>query len=153
VDVAEVLVEVAGRLSYDIESTKTRLVVQENMPTIFCDKIYLAEIFMNLINNAVKFSSKDTKKTPKVEVGYEETPTHHKFFVKDNGIGIAPKFHEDIFDIFRRLHTQQDYEGTGAGLNIVHRIAVNHEGRCWVESDEGKGAAFFFTIAKDLPRQ
>ena len=97
-----------------------------------------------------KFSSKNNKENPKIEIGYIEEDEFHKFYVKDNGIGINPKYHQQIFDIFKRLHTTSEYEGTGAGLSIVKRIIDDHGGKIWVESEVGKGAIFCFTIPKDL---
>ena len=85
-----------------------------------------------------------------MEVGFVDQGNCYKFFVKDNGIGIDPKHHKDIFGIFKRLHNTKEYDGTGAGLSIVKRIVEDHKGRVWIESELGKGASFCFTIPKDL---
>jgi len=122
------------------------------MPTIVCDRIKLTEVFLNLINNAIKFSSKQKEK-PVVEVEYTENDDAYQFSVKDNGIGIDPKYHDQIFGIFKRLHTSDEYEGTGAGLGIVKRVIEDHGGRIWVESEPGQGATFCFTIPKDLSKK
>jgi light-regulated signal transduction histidine kinase (bacteriophytochrome) len=108
----------------------------------------MEEAFLNLINNAVKFSSKIQDARPKVEIGCTEREQEYEFYVKDNGIGIDRKHHDEIFGIFRRLHTQDDYEGTGAGLSIVKRIIDDHKGTIRIESELGEGAAFYFTIPK-----
>jgi len=119
------------------------------MPTIVCDRIKLTEVFLNLINNAIKFSSKQNK-PPVVVVEYEEESDVHKFSVKDNGIGIDPKYHEKVFGIFQRLHSQDEFEGSGAGLGIVKKVIDDHKGRVWIDSAAGKGTTFFFTIPKNL---
>jgi light-regulated signal transduction histidine kinase (bacteriophytochrome) len=106
-----------------------------------------------LISNAIKFSSKTKDINPRVEVGYNDRNEAHEFYVKDNGIGIDKKYHGEIFGIFKRLHTQEEYEGTGAGLSIVKRIIDDHKGSIWVDSEPGKGAAFFFTIPKKPPEK
>jgi signal transduction histidine kinase len=85
-----------------------------------------------------------------VEVFYVDKIDAHEFIVKDNGIGIAPKDHEEIFGMFKRLDTSEKYEGTGAGLSIVKSIVDDHGGKVWLESELGKGAAFHFSIPKGL---
>ncbi len=144
---------VLERLEFDVKESQAELIVQKNMPTIRCDRIKLGEVFFNLINNALKFSSKNNLKKPRVEVCYVNDTDDHKFFVKDNGIGIEPQYHQKIFGIFKRLHKQSEYEGTGVGLSIVKRIIDDHQGKVWVESDLGKGAIFYFTIPKELKRK
>ena len=93
---------------------------------------------------------KDTH--PKVEIGYSDKEGAHEFFVKDNGIGIDKKYHEEIFGIFKRLHKQEEYEGTGAGLSIVKKIIDDHKGTIWIDSALGKGTTFYFTIPKEILR-
>ena len=148
VDMKALVNSVIERIKFDIDKNKVDLKVQEKMPGVHCDRIKMAEVFLNLMTNAIKFSSKNNKENPKVEVGYEEKPGAHQFYVKDNGIGIAPEHKDNIFGIFRRLEASKDYEGTGAGLAIVKRIIDDHEGKVWVDSEPGKGATFRFTIPK-----
>ncbi|MGA1825267.1 MAG: sensor histidine kinase [bacterium] len=150
VNLNELLHAVKERLIFDIIKFKVNLKIQEDLPTIQCDRIKMNEVFFNLINNAIKFSSKNNKIVPEVEVGYRDADEFNELFVKDNGIGIEPKYHEQIFGIFRRLHTDKEYEGTGVGLNIVKQIIDDHQGRIWVESELGKGTTFYFTIPKNL---
>jgi two-component system CheB/CheR fusion protein len=113
----------------------------------------MAEVFLNLINNAIKFSSKNNKQNPRVQIGYEDKGKFHRFYVKDNGIGIDPKHHQQIFGIFKRIHTDEEYEGSGAGLSIVKRVIDDHDGKIWVESGLGRGATFYFTIPKGLRKE
>jgi len=101
-----------------------------------------------LINNAIKFSSKNKDSHPRVEVGYADKNDRHEFFVKDNGIGIDKQYHEEIFGIFKRLHRQDEYEGTGAGLSIVKKVIDDHGGAIWIDSELGAGATFYFTLPK-----
>jgi len=138
------------RIKFDIDENNVEIKIQKNIPEIICDKIKMGEVILNLVNNAIKFSSKDKKKRPIVEIGYKSKDQLHEFFVKDNGIGIEAAYHEQVFGIFRRLNKSSDYDGTGAGLNIVKRIIDEHGGDIWIESEEGKGACFYFTIPKNL---
>ncbi len=152
VDMNALIDSVIKRIGFDVKEKKVDLNVQGNMPIVRCDRIKMNEAFQNLINNAVKFSSKNNKEKPRVEIGYADAGEFHKFYVKDNGIGIDPKYHDEIFDIFRRLHTAEEYEGTGAGLSVVKRIVDDHGGNIWVESEVGKGATFYFTIPRDVSK-
>jgi len=152
-DMNELVQSVIGRIEFDIEKHNVELRVASDLPVVRCDKIKIQEVFLNLINNAVKFSSKNKVVPPRVEVGYNDTPEAHEFYVRDNGIGIDKKYHKEVFGIFKRLHTQEEYEGTGAGLSIVKRIIDDHKGSIWIDSEPGKGAAFYFTIPKKLPEK
>jgi len=153
VSIVELVNSVVKRIEFDVKQNKVDLIIQPNLPVITCDRIKISEVFLNLINNAIKFSSKNEKVRPRVEVGYADDTEFHKFYVKDNGIGIDPKFHNQIFGIFKRLHASKEYEGTGAGLSIVKRVVDDHGGRVWIESELGKGAAFNFTIPKGLKNE
>lgn len=102
-------------------------------------------LFQNLILNALKFRS---EKPPEIHVGAEPGEGYWTFSVSDNGIGIEPQFFEQIFVIFRRLHTQTKYPGSGIGLAISKRIVERHGGRIWVELQLGNGTTFFFTMPR-----
>jgi PAS domain S-box-containing protein len=114
------------------------------LPTITCDLPRITEVFRNLITNAVKYNDKPEKI---VEIGYELQGGEHVFFVRDNGIGILSQFYDDVFRIFKRLNDEDDsVKGTGVGLTFVKKIVERHRGRIWIESEEGKGTTFYFTI-------
>lgn len=103
----------------------------------------LLQIFQNLVGNAIKFRSKDP---PMVEVSARKDEGSWTFMVKDNGIGIEPQYFDQIFKVFNRLHSQRHYPGTGIGLAICKKIVEYHDGKIWLESEPGKGSAFYFTI-------
>jgi len=108
-------------------------------------------VLSNLLSNAIKFMG--AQSSPRIEVGWEDRPEEYVIHVKDNGMGIKPEYHEKIFGLFQGFGPALGIEGTGVGLTIVKRIVENHGGRIWVESEEGKGATFYFTLPKHpLPR-
>ncbi len=119
--------------------------VGPDLPVVRCDRMRVEMIFHNLILNAVKYNSEPVKR---VEIGCDATVDPPVFFVRDNGIGIAPDQCELIFQLFRRLHGRDEYGGgTGAGLTIAKKAVKRHGGRIWVESTEGRGSTFHFTLA------
>ncbi|HJW24306.1 MAG TPA: ATP-binding protein [Rhodocyclaceae bacterium] len=113
------------------------------LPTVGADRIQLAQVLQNLIENGIKYN---TAETPRIVVAAERQGEEWVFSVADNGIGIDPKYHQRVFEIFRRLHTQQEYPGSGIGLAICTRIMERHGGRLWVDSREGAGSTFYFTL-------
>ncbi|SHJ66237.1 His Kinase A (phospho-acceptor) domain-containing protein [Desulfatibacillum alkenivorans DSM 16219] len=141
-DCNEVVQQVLKSLKRTIAETKAGIVV-DDLPVVQADAIQLGQVFQNLIANALKFRGDDP---PAVRISAEKNETAWTFQVHDNGIGIDPSFHDRIFIIFQRLHERGKYEGTGIGLAIVKKIVERHGGRIWIESQEGKGASFFFSI-------
>ncbi len=125
--------------------------IQENGATINCEDLpsvqvsesQLEQLFQNLIGNAIRYRS---EQTPQIHIGVERDGGAWRFSVRDNGIGIDPQYNQQIFGIFKRLHSVADYPGTGMGLAICERIVQRAGGRIWVESRLGQGATFFFTI-------
>lgn len=115
-----------------------------DLPMMCVDPGQMVQLFQNLISNAIKYRTTDTK--PKISITADEHEKGFVFTVKDNGIGISKKHFERIFVIFQRLHTRSEYPGTGVGLAICSKIIDRHNGRIWVESTEGKGSAFKFII-------
>jgi PAS domain S-box-containing protein len=142
-DTGRVVAEVTRSLSASIEETGA-VVNAESLPTVPCDSSQLAQVFANLIGNAIKYRSPD--RPPEIGITSELGDGCWRFAVRDNGIGIAPEYHDRIFEVFQRLHTQNEYEGTGIGLAVVKRIVERHGGRCWLESTPGEGSTFFFTL-------
>jgi len=150
-NIREVVQEAWERIKPDASLFGIRLNVAESMPVVKCDRIKITEVFANLLDNAVKFSRHASNESDSmIEVGCQDRGACYCFFVRDHGIGIPKEHHEDIFNMFKRLHSEKDYKGTGAGLAILKRIIEDHEGSLWVESNRGEGACFFFTIQKIL---
>jgi PAS domain S-box-containing protein len=112
------------------------------------DPVLLSQVFINLISNAIKYSSKST--APAVEIGSYEKEDVNVYYVKDNGAGFDMSYAHKLFGVFQRLHSQNEFEGTGVGLAIVQRIVVKHGGRVWAEGKEGEGATFYFSLPKSI---
>jgi len=146
VSLQKILKDVASCLKHRLEENGIELVVTENLPSIHCDGERIYQVFENLLSNAIKFVH--GTKDPRVEVGCEDKEDAYQFYVRDNGIGIDPKYHGKIFEMFHRLKEVKDEQGTGLGLAIVERVVNNHGGKVWVESEKGKGATFYFTLPK-----
>jgi Bacteriophytochrome (light-regulated signal transduction histidine kinase) len=111
------------------------------------DKSQLIQLFQNILNNAIKYRREDP---PNIKIGVRSEDDYWLFWIKDNGIGISPQYFERIFLIFQRLHTRQEYPGTGIGLAICQKITQRHQGKIWLESELGKGSTFYFTIPKSM---
>lgn len=114
------------------------------LPPAYADYSLLTQVWINLISNAIKYSSK--KETPRIEIGTTERDGATCFFVKDNGTGFNMDYAHKLFGVFQRLHKSSDFEGTGVGLAIVERILTRHNGRIWAEGKVGEGATFYFTL-------
>jgi signal transduction histidine kinase len=131
-------------LSLSIKTTQAS-VSSDELPAVRAYEGHLVPLFQNLIGNAIKYRS-DEK--PRIHIGYSHD-NDVIFSVADNGIGIAPEFHETIFVPFRRLHGS-NIPGTGLGLSICKRVVERYGGRIWVDSQAGKGATFRFTLPEHL---
>jgi two-component system CheB/CheR fusion protein len=116
-----------------------------NLPEIRGIRSLLQQIIDNLLSNAIKYNDKSR---PEINFEYSETPTHHVFSVKDNGIGIDPRQHDLIYLPFKRLHNKNEYSGTGIGLAVCKKIAEKHQGQIWVESKLQEGSTFYFSLHK-----
>jgi signal transduction histidine kinase len=119
------------------------IVTRDALPTIVADRSQLVQLFQNLIGNAIKFRGGNT---PRICVGAERVTEGWQFSIRDNGIGIDPKYIEQLFVIFKRLHARSEYPGTGIGLAICKKIVERHRGKIWVNSKLGEGSTFSFIV-------
>ncbi|MFN0073890.1 MAG: sensor histidine kinase, partial [Chloroflexota bacterium] len=140
-DASEVLRQVLHDLSPAIQESGAEI-TQDELPTLNIDPTQLRQLLQNLISNAIKFQGPEQ---PRISIGVSENAHEWRFMVQDNGLGIDPRHMDRIFVIFQRLHTREEYPGTGIGLAICKKIVERHGGRIWVESTPGHGATFFFT--------
>ncbi len=143
-DSHSILGEVIRNLAAAIEESKA-LVTNEELPLVRADASQLVQVFQNLLANAIKFRGENF---PLIHVSARDEGREWVFSVRDNGIGIDRQYADRIFVIFQRLHTRQEYPGTGIGLAVCKRIVERHGGRIWFDSEPGKGSTFFFTIPK-----
>ncbi len=140
--------ELLDTILLDIQNDVTRNNAQiniERLPTVVCDSMQIKQLFQNLISNSIKYR---TDAQPEIHISYKEKPSAFNFYITDNGIGIDKKYHKKVFEVFKRLHNKEEYEGTGIGLANCKRIVDNHKGNITVKSSIGEGSTFIFTIPK-----
>jgi PAS domain S-box-containing protein len=125
--------------------------VVDELPLSAGDYNMLKQVWINLISNAVKYSSKNEKAF--IQVGFKENPNEFEYFIRDNGVGFDMQYANKLFGVFQRLHNSRDFEGTGVGLAIVQRIINRHGGKVHAESKLGEGATFYFSLPKDLENE
>jgi PAS domain S-box-containing protein len=135
-------------LMADIESRGV-VIIHDQLPEIMGDAPLLTQVLQNLISNAIKFCDKEP---PEVHISAKKRGMEWVFSVKDNGVGIEPKYAKRIFEIFQRAHARGSYSGTGIGLATCKKIVELHGGRIWVKSEPGKGSTFFFAIPQEEPQ-
>lgn len=143
IDCNLILAETLKNIHHLIEESRA-IVTHQTLPTVKADKIQLGQLFQNLIGNGIKYCRPGI--IPQVTISAEQKAQEWVFEIQDNGIGIKSDYFERIFQIFQRLHTVQDYPGTGIGLAICKKIVGRHGGRIWVESEFGVGTTFYFTL-------
>jgi PAS domain S-box-containing protein len=139
----EALGAAMANLAASIAEAKAQ-VTHDELPTVMAEPTQLAQLFQNLIGNAIKFRRDGV--APEVHVAARRQGANWLLWIKDNGIGIDPQHHERVFLVFQRLHGRAKYAGTGIGLAICKKIVEQHGGKIWVESQAGQGATFFFTL-------
>jgi light-regulated signal transduction histidine kinase (bacteriophytochrome) len=159
-DLQDIMVQVLDSLQISLQEAGVEVRFPKPLPTIVCDQARVAEIFRNLVTNAMKYNDKEEKW---IEIGFHAnegetaatnghgSPSPQRkpivFYVRDNGIGIPEKHRDSVFRIFRRLHGRDKYGGgTGAGLTVVKKVVERHEGKIWLESEVGEGTTFYFTL-------
>lgn len=148
VNLSELLKRCRSELSETIQKTGATLSVSNIPETIYADEIKLGQLLQNLIRNGIKFVRAGIK--PIVKIECHERVDEWVFSVNDNGIGIKEEHKSKIFGIFEKLHSNDVYEGTGLGLTICKKVVEKHQGKIWLESEEGVGTTFFFTIKKNI---
>lgn len=143
IDCNALLDDVLTDLQVRIDESDATIVVDE-LPTIVGDANQFEQLFSNLISNAIKYSGDEL---PYVEIAVERQNDRRVFSVADNGIGIDPKYADQIFEVFNRLHSNDEYRGTGIGLALCRKIVDHHGGSIWVDSEPGEGTTFYFTLS------
>jgi PAS domain S-box-containing protein len=139
----EVIANMHGTITQTGASIET-----DDLPTVVADKSQITQLFQNLISNALKY--KKESEAPRVTITSSRVPGAHQFAITDNGIGIDMTYAEKIFVIFQRLHTKEEFPGSGVGLALCKKIVERHGGEIWLKSEPNKGSTFFFTLpAKD----
>jgi len=117
------------------------------LPSVKADQVMIKQVLMNLLSNAIKYSSKKAK--PKIEIGSMDKDIKTIYYIKDNGAGFDMAYAHKLFGVFQRLHSQEEFEGTGVGLALVKRIIDKHKGDLWAEGEENAGATFYFSLPKN----
>jgi PAS domain S-box-containing protein len=149
VDAGEILKKTLLNLEVSIKDSGASI-SSTALPSVRMFEFQLEQVFQNLIGNAIRYRS---AAPPQIHIAAERRGDEWQFSVQDNGIGIAPQFKEQIFGIFKRLHSDAKYSGTGMGLAICQRVVERAGGRIWVESEQGIGSTFYFTIPRGKPRR
>jgi signal transduction histidine kinase/putative methionine-R-sulfoxide reductase with GAF domain len=137
-----VLATAIKNLEIAVEDSQA-VITHDPLPTVMADAVQLGQLFQNLLGNAIKFRGRER---PAVHVAADRSGNEWRFSFRDNGIGIDPQYSDRVFVIFQRLHSKEEYPGTGIGLALCKKIVERHGGRIWIESEPGKGSRFRFTI-------
>ena len=143
VDMNHVFKTVSANLERSISEANVQINAGD-LDEVRGSELLIVQLMQNLISNAIKFRSKD--RTSQIDISSIREDHNVHFMIKDNGIGIKSEFHDKIFDIFKRLNSRQEYDGTGIGLSVAKRIVDRHNGSIWVESEDGEGTTFHFTL-------
>ena len=149
-DLQAVLADAISDVRVMVEECGARITAGQ-LPTVRADAERIRRVFLNLLSNALKYRA---NRTPEIHVAAQNQGSEWLISVKDNGLGIEARHSDTIFGLFERLHTVNEYEGSGVGLALCRAIIQRHRGRIWVESELGQGSTFFFTLPvqeTDLP--
>jgi light-regulated signal transduction histidine kinase (bacteriophytochrome) len=144
-DTYDIIQEALEMLKSEINGHNIKWKIAE-MPDVFGDPALLRLVWFNLLSNAVKFTR--TSKNARIEIGVREENKEFVFFVRDNGVGFDMKYAKKLYGVFQRLHSSEEFEGTGIGLANVRRTISRHGGRTWAEAEPDKGATFYFSLPK-----
>ena len=141
--------ELAEYVLQDISATQLERHVEvslADLPAAWGDPLLIKQVFFNLIDNAYKYTRK--RKVAQIEIGFFLRDRQNVYFVRDNGVGFDMNYAEKLFDVFQRLHSEAEFEGTGVGLANVRRIILRHGGEVWAEAKVDQGATFYFALAQ-----
>ncbi len=147
VEMDQVLNQVLKNLSILIQKKGATIKCNCILPRIMADRTQMTQLFQNLIHNAIKFSSPE--RLPEIHISAEEDKHYWTLVIKDNGLGIPPECHDRIFNMFERLHSGEEYPGTGIGLAVCKKIVECHQGKIWIQSEYGKGTTFYISFPKE----
>ena len=150
IDVTELAKRVSGELMASVSERKLQLDIKQ-LPPARADGKLIREVFVNLVSNAIKFT--EPKEVAIIEIGGETDTDENIYYVKDNGVGFDVEYSNKLFGVFQRLHSTDEFEGTGVGLALVQRIISRHGGRVWAEGKINQGATFYFTLPKMQPQE
>jgi light-regulated signal transduction histidine kinase (bacteriophytochrome) len=142
IELEEIVEDVLEDLQFQIEESDAEITV-ESLPCVEGDASQVRQVFQNLVSNAIEYSGDDP---PRIHISAEPDGERRVISISDEGIGIDPADTERIFEVFQRLHNQEEHAGTGIGLALCRRVVERHEGDIWVESDPGEGTTFHFTL-------
>jgi two-component system, sensor histidine kinase and response regulator len=145
VNTADLVREILKDLENDVKADAEIRIA--DLPDVIADKTLLGQVFLNLLSNAAKYSSKKEKQV--IEIGVRSGENEDIFYVKDNGAGFDIQYADKLFKVFQRLHNAEEFEGTGVGLAIIQSIIQRHGGKVWAESELEKGATFYFSLPRE----
>lgn len=143
IDVNNVVNTAVLNLQTEIKKNEAEIKVINELPQISGNETQMVQLFQNLLSNAIKFRN---GKAPNIKIDCQELNGNYTFMVEDNGIGIPEQYHQKIFEVFKQVDTPKKEDGNGIGLSICTKIVENMEGKMWLQSKEGKGTKFFFTL-------
>ncbi|MCW3104125.1 MAG: hypothetical protein JWO09_2565 [Bacteroidetes bacterium] len=143
IDMKELATSILGEVKAAFPAFNAKVTIFD-LPPANADYSLISQVFVNLISNAIKYSS--TTPNPEITIGATERKDETVYYISDNGVGFDMQYYDKLFGVFQRLHSAEEFEGTGVGLALIKRIITRHGGKIWAESKPGKGATFYFTL-------